>query len=67
MPPLPAHRHSWQGTPILIDIHGQQQPRMRVQSHTNEYMGSLRARVASFMQGAAPQRVRLFQSGTGIF
>jgi hypothetical protein len=63
MPPIPAHKMSWQGTPVMVDIHGQQQPRMRLQSHTNEYMGMLRSKVAARMQGATPKRVRLFKAG----
>jgi hypothetical protein len=65
MPPIPAHKMSWQGTPVMVDVHGQQQPRMRVHSHANEYVGALRAKVAARMQGATPQRVRLFQGGAG--
>lgn len=63
MPPVPAHRLSWQGSPVMVDIHGQQQPRMRVSSHTNEYVGSLRSKIARLCQGASPKRVRLFHSG----
>ncbi|KAI8477153.1 MAG: hypothetical protein J3K34DRAFT_455469 [Monoraphidium minutum] len=64
MPPVPAHRLSWQGSPVMVDVHGQQQPRMRLASHTNEYVGSLRAKVARALLGGAPvKRVRMFQGG----
>lgn len=63
MPPVPSHQLSWQGSPVMVDVHGQQQPRMRVSSHTNEYVGALRAKVARLLGGASPKRVRLFHAG----
>lgn len=64
MPPIPAHKLSWQGSPVMVDVHGQQQPRMRVASHSNEYIGSLRSKVARLIQGCtSAKRVRLFHAG----
>ena len=62
MPPVPSHQLSWQGSPVMVDFHGQQQPRMRVASHTNEYVGSLRAKEAPLL-GASAKRVRMLYAG----
>jgi hypothetical protein len=63
MPPVPAHRLSWLGSPVMVDVHGPQQPRMRVASHTNEYVGALRTTVARLLGGVPPSRVRMLHAG----
>lgn len=63
MPPVSAHNLAWQGSPVMIDVHAPSQPRLRVASHTNEYVGALRAKVARLMGGACPKRVRLLHAG----
>ncbi len=63
MPPVPAHAHSWRGIRIVVDLQASGPGRLRVPSHSNEYMGMLRAKVAKAM-GCSPAHVRLFCSGT---
>ncbi len=66
MPPVPAHHCSWRGTPVLVDLQGSTgssgNGRWRVASHSNEYMGTLRANIAQHLN-CSPKQVRLFYTG----
>lgn len=63
LPPVPEHSASWRGSALMLEVHSAQQPRMRLQSHANEYIGWVRARVAVKVSALSPQRVRLFHAG----
>lgn len=65
MPPVPAHHVSWHGTPVVVDVQGTGSGRIRVASHTNEYMGMLRCRVAKQL-GCPSKQVRLFYGGKDV-
>lgn len=63
MPPVPAHHLAWRGTRVQLDV--QQQPgntRLRVTSHSNEYVGLLRERIARQL-GCGSKHVRLILLG----
>lgn len=61
-PPVPAHALAWRGTPLTIELQQTGTTRQRISSHSNEYVGHLRARLAQQM-GCSPQCVRLFLLG----
>jgi hypothetical protein len=59
MPPVPAHRLAWRGTPWVLDIQRDGASRLRLSSHSNEYVGLLRVRLAKQM-GCSLAHVRMF-------
>lgn len=62
MPPVPEHRHSWRGTPLVLDIQREGASRMRLTSHSNEYVGLLRERLARQL-GCSSKNVRMLYMG----
>jgi hypothetical protein len=62
MPPVPAHRLAWRGTPWVLDIQRDGASRLRLTSHSNEYVGLLRERLAQQI-GCSIQNVRMFCMG----
>eukprot|EP00883_Tetradesmus_obliquus_P015009 jgi/Sobl393_1/8113/SZX59989.1 len=62
MPPVPAHRLAWRGTPWALDVSRDGASRLRLASHSNEYVGLLRQRMARQV-GCSMQHVRMFCFG----
>jgi hypothetical protein len=62
MPPVPAHRLAWRGTPWGLDIQRDGASRLRLASHSNEYVGLLRERLAKQI-GCSMANVRMFCLG----
>ncbi|KAF6260179.1 hypothetical protein COO60DRAFT_1700419 [Scenedesmus sp. NREL 46B-D3] len=62
MPPVPAHRLAWRGTPWVLDIQRDGASRLRLASHSNEYVGLLRERLAQQI-GCSMRNVRMFCLG----
>jgi hypothetical protein len=62
MPPVPAHRLAWRGTPWLLEIQRDGASRLRLTSHSNEYVGLLRERLAQQI-GCGLAHVRMFCLG----
>jgi hypothetical protein len=62
MPPVPAHRLAWRGMPLSLEVQRDGAPRLRLCSHSNEYVGRLRERMARAV-GCAPKHLRIFLLG----
>eukprot|EP00775_Hariotina_reticulata_P001572 gene1572-1911_t len=62
MPPVPAHCLAWRGTPLALEIQRDGASRIRLISHSNEYVGLLRERLAQQV-GCNAKNVRMFYSG----
>lgn len=65
MPPVPAHHLAWRGTPLHLDVQQQGVSRLKVISHSNEYVGLLRQRIARQL-GCGAKHVRMLLLGEGL-
>jgi len=65
MPPVPAHCLAWRGTPLVLEIQRDGASRIRLVSHSNEYVGLLRERLAQHA-GCNAKNVRMFYSGESL-
>ena len=65
MPPLPAHRASFRGNTVQLEVQQQGSPaggRFKIHCHANEYVGLIRRRLAG-MLGVEVQRLRMLYAG----
>lgn len=62
MPAVPAHHLGWRGTPLQLEVQQPSTNRLRVTSHSNEYVGLLRERIARQL-GCGANQVRIVLLG----